>query len=572
MRDLLLGLDPHDIDLVTAEDPVSLARNFADAIKGNFFIMSEEFMTCRVISADGLLNYDFSLRRGEHIVEDLRERDFTVNAMAVELPGHGKSAETRGAALLSPGESAEPVGLELIDPFGGAAHLAGHELVPVEDDIFDRDPLRLLRAVRLEKQSAMTIGPELARRILSKSELASKPSAERTFTELSRVLEAPGCGAGARRLDELGLLDVLIPELSALKGITQNEFHHLDVFEHTLAFLDALDNEIANPESFFPGMEKKIRERLERRLAGGISCRLVLGLAGLFHDIAKPYCRFTDTDGLVRFFEHDRLGADMAGEILTRFKASSESRRAVIQLVRRHMRFEGLIQENEPSDRARLRYLRATEPFSQESIMLSVSDRLAVRGIRVSEADIEHHLELARSMMAQAFARDEAVPLPKLTDGEELMKELKLKPGPLLGKILDQIHEEQQLGQIDTRDQALLLARAVLEDEAAPPGSPEDDPASTSGSVEDNPDSASDSPEDDPAAPAVSVYRIRVLPSGRNDKVVEISDLKGNILKYVHSRYHLGNSLEHLAPEQVKQDLANLSAENFTRKYRIGDS
>ncbi len=483
VRDLLLGREPHDIDLVTAGDPEPLARRFADAIGGAFFTMSEEFMTCRAISADGRLNYDFAARRGRHIIEDLGDRDFTVNAMAVELPGGGVKPGDAGGGIepgggvspsdvISPGDGVFRDG-GLIDPFGGAAHLAGRELVPVEESIFDRDPLRLLRAVRLEKTHGLVIGPALARLIKSRAVLASKPSVERIFFELSRILEVPGGSAGVRRLDELELLEVLLPELTALKGVIQNEFHHLDVYGHVLAAVDELDRLIAEPETLFPGHGEKITARVDRRIAGDAGCRLVLSLAAFFHDIAKPNCRFTDKDGLVRFFEHDRLSAELTGAILARFKANAEATRAVTLLVRRHMRFEALTQEDVPSDRARLRYLRATEPFSPEAILLSVADRMAVRGIRVTAADIEHHLEVARGMLDLAFAAAEAVPLPRLVDGDDLMRELGLEPGPLVGRLLNHIREEQQLGNITTRGQALAaaleLAKSAHESDAEAP-------------------------------------------------------------------------------------------------------
>lgn len=435
----MLGRDPYDIDLVTPGPPEPLGRKFADSIGGSFFIMSGEFKTCRAISADGLVNYDFAALRGGHIVEDLGERDFTVNAMAVELPGGGR----------------------VIDPFGGGAHLAGRELVPINNAIFDNDPLRLLRAPRLEKTHELVIGPSLALLISTKAILASSPAAERIFLELSRILATPGVSASVARLDELGLLEVLLPELGALKGIAQNDYHHLDVFNHVLASVEALEKELDDPESFFPGRGDAINQRIKRRVAGDADCPLVLILAALFHDIAKPHCRFIDKDGQVRFFEHDRLGADLADDILTRLKVSNEARKAVTHLVRRHMRFEGLLQEESPSDRARLRYLKATEPWSIEAILLSVSDRLAVRGIRVHERDIDHHLGLARSLMEQAFAREETRPLPKLVSGDELMRDLGIGPGPLVGELLEQIQNEQELGNIASREQALSLAHKL---------------------------------------------------------------------------------------------------------------
>jgi len=439
VRDLMLGLSPRDMDIVIDGDPEPLARKFSDAIGGDFFIMSEEFKACRAISADGGLSYDFTACRGGNIYKDLGERDFTVNSMATAIPGGG----------------------EIIDPFGGQAHLAGRELVPVADSIFDRDPLRLLRAVRLEKTRGMTIGPYLVSMIQDKAELATKPAAERTFIELCRIVGPPVGSAGVRRLDELGLLSVLLPEVSALKDVTQNQFHHLDVYNHVLASMDEIESLMASPESAFPGFGKQLRERLARRISGDVSCSLALSLAALFHDIAKPHCRFIDDDGLVRFFEHDRRGAEMTSDILGHFKGGNNLVRVVAHLVYRHMRFEGLVQQEPPSDRAKLRFLRATEPWAPEAIMLSVSDRRSVRGPRVTEADMEHHMELSRTMMKMAFERDESEPLPKLVTGGELIDELDLKPGPLLGKILENVREEQELGNIDTPGQAMELSRKL---------------------------------------------------------------------------------------------------------------
>lgn len=439
MRDLLLGLDPRDIDIVIDGDPESVARQFADSFGGGFFIMSEEFKACRTISADGLINYDFTACRGSHIVKDLGERDFSVNAMATAIPGDGA----------------------IIDPFGGQAHLAGRELVPVDADIFDRDPLRLLRAVRLEKIRGLVIGPDLARLIRSKAGLASLPSVERSFVELCRILGPPSSSTGVRRMDELGLLAVLLPEVAALKGITQNQFHHLDVYDHVMTSMDELEWIMAAPESVFPGRGEQLRQRLEKKIAGDTDCSLALTLAALFHDIAKPYCRFTDDDGLVRFFEHDLRGSEMVSAILSRYKAGNRLTQVVAHLVRRHMRFEGLVQQHPPSDRARLRYLRSTEPWTQEALILSVSDRRSVRGPRVTEADIERHLEISRTMMEKVFVQEESSPLPKLVSGEDLIAELGLEPGPVLGKILNHIREEQELGNIDSRRQAIEESRKL---------------------------------------------------------------------------------------------------------------
>ncbi len=457
VRDLLLGLDPLDVDLAVTGDPRELARRFADATGGSFFILSEKFKACRVACSsaareehDGGVKgappcpgntWDFVALRGDSIDADLRARDFTVNAMAVELPG----------------------GEEVIDPLGGRADLASRRLKAASSGAFDDDPLRLLRAVRLEREAGLRAGRETEKLIRSRAGLAARPAPERIFAELVRLLQAPGPADGIRRLDGLGLLEPLLPEIYALKGVRQNEYHHLDVYNHTLANMTALDRIVRGPASFFPGQAEEIIRR-RKNTFGGVSWRSLMMSASLTHDIAKPFCRSAGDDGQVRFLGHDREGGGMAAALLCRLKAPGEFVRAVSFLVRRHMRFEGLLQQQPPSARARLRYLRATAPLAPELIMLSVSDRLSVRGRLVSREDIELHLKLAREMMEMCFAPESAPP-PRLVRGDDLIRELSLEPGPVIGKLLDRIEEEQQLGHVTTRWQALAAAARMLGEE-----------------------------------------------------------------------------------------------------------
>jgi len=436
VRDLLRGSEPGDIDLATAAEPFGPARAFADAIGGSYFTLSEEFTACRVITRGGEA-YDFQQLRGGSIEADLRERDFTVDAMALPLAGGG-----------------------LIDPLGGEADLSAGRLSPVNDTVFRTDPLRLLRAVRLEKTLSLRLTGEAGLLVRRDARLAAESAAERQFSELTRIIDAPGTVAAIRRLDEFDLLEAVLPELAALKGISQNDFHHLDVFEHTLAAAGAMDDLIMDPAQVFPGTASAMKARLETPLAGDASRSQALILAALMHDIGKPGCRFTDEVERVRFFEHDRLSAELAEQVLGRFHASRTATGAVVQLVRQHMRLVGLINAGDVSERARVRYLRATHPYAPESVLLSVSDRLAVRGPASTGAAIRDHLEFAREMMARCFAAEEARP-PRLVNGEELMAALGLEPGPLVGRLLEAIEEERALGNVDSREGALEFARRL---------------------------------------------------------------------------------------------------------------
>lgn len=440
VRDLLLGREPGDIDVVIAGDPEPPARRFADATGGSYFSLSEEFQTCRVVSADRLRTYDFAACRGNDILDDLRYRDFTINALAVELPGGGS----------------------VIDPLGGQADLAAQRLAAVSNDVFERDPLRLLRGLRLEQGLGFTITGETEGLIRRHAHLADRPAPERVYAELIRFLPAPGAAPAVRRLDDLGLLPVIFPEIEALKGVVQNDYHHLDVFEHTLAAVAVMDRQVADPAGFFPKHAGRLQERSGLEFGGGATRGFVLGFAELMHDVAKPGCAFVDQDGQIRFFEHERKGAEAAARILRRLRAGSKTIAAVGHLIGGHMRFEGLLHLDPLTPRARLRYLRATAPLAPESIMMAVADRLSVRGRLVNEADVSQHLALAREMMDAAFAAEDARPLPRLVDGDELMLEFNLKPGPGLGALLDHIEEEQALGKVGTREEAIAAAASFL--------------------------------------------------------------------------------------------------------------
>lgn len=443
VRDLLMGRRPYDVDLVTQGGPEPLARSFADRIGGSYVALSEEFQTARVVSGDRAHSFDFSACRGGSIEADLKLRDFTINAIAIELPE----------------------GQEVIDPLEGRKDLAAGRIAAVSGGIMEHDPLRLLRAVRFEKETGFTIDPGLARLIREKASLAALPAAERTFSEITRIFEPPGAAQQVRRLDELGLLEVLLPEMIALKGVGQNEYHHLDVYEHTLANCEALDRVMVNPADFFPDQAEKIKNRSRRRVAGDAGWRFLMSFSSLMHDIAKPTCRFVDENGQVRFFEHDRLGAEMTAGIMARFKASNEATRMVTFLVKKHLRFEGLLQQPAPSERVRLRYLRATEPLAPEAIMLAVSDRLSIQGRLVTEEAVARHLQITREMMDAAIAAEEAEPLPKLIDGDDLMKEFSLEPGPVVGRLLERIDEEQRLGHVTSREEAISAAGRFLVEE-----------------------------------------------------------------------------------------------------------
>jgi putative nucleotidyltransferase with HDIG domain len=207
---------------------------------------------------------------------------------------------------------------------------------------------------------------------------------------------------------------------------------------------------------------------LAEPLADELSRGEALRWGALLHDAAKPATReVRPADGRVTFVGHDRAGAALARDVLERLRASERLRRHVAGLVRQHLRLGFLVHEPQPLERRTVYgYLRACEPVEVDVTLLSVADRLATRGERSGPA-IAAHLELAERMLGDALGWRAEGPPAVLVRGDELARELALPAGPALGRLLEELSEARYAGAIETREQAISLARRLLAGERA---------------------------------------------------------------------------------------------------------
>lgn len=436
VRDLMLGLPVTDVDIAVAGDSRKTARALHAALGGDIFSLSDRFGTWRV-HASGGFQIDVSGLRGATIEEDLSHRDFTVNAIALSAYNDA-----------------------LTDPYGGEADVARKLMRLVAERAYDDDPLRPLRLPRLAASLGFEIDPETADATRRHAPRVSEPAAERVFAELRGLIGCDGALRGMRLLDELGLTAVVLPELSALKGVDQSAYHHLDAYEHTLEVLErTIELERSGYRVFgdhAAGVAALLGETLadELTLAGG------LRWAALLHDIAKNETRVELPDGRVGFPGHDKRGAELVRVICKRLNTSQRFSQYVSALTRHHLRL-GFLVHNQPLPRRALyEYLVTTEPVEVEVGVLSVADRLATRG-RKSEQAISAHVELAVEITDAAldYRSDPREPLLR---GDELAQKLGISPGPQLGELLRRIAEEQFVGEVSTADEAVAIARTWL--------------------------------------------------------------------------------------------------------------
>ncbi|HEY6637854.1 MAG TPA: HDIG domain-containing metalloprotein [Solirubrobacterales bacterium] len=441
IRDALLGERVSDADLAVERGrEESAARAIAKVAGGTAFQLSEEHATWRAIAPTDGWHVDVVALRAETIEEDLRARDFTLNAIARPLEGG-----------------------DLIDPTGGLADFESRLLRVASESAFRDDPMRLLRAPRLAAGHELAIEAGTAEMARAAAPRAAEPAGERQFAELRGIVAGRSPMRGIELMDELDLTRVVLPELEALRGVVQNPNHHLDVFGHTLAVLEEWLGLERDLEDFAGELAPEIQAFLEEPLADELSRRDALRFGALFHDLGKPETR-NQGSGYVTFIGHDEVGARIIAEIGRRLRVSRKLSIHLQGLALHHLRLGFLIHQRPLSRRAVYDYLVATEPVSADVTLLTVADRLAARGEGplASEEMIQAHLDLARDMLREALAwHRDGPPRPPLS-GDDLAHELELEPGPELGRVLEELRAEAFAGEISGRDEALERARQLI--------------------------------------------------------------------------------------------------------------
>ncbi len=439
VRDRLLGRPTSDLDLVVDGDVRAAAEAISKAARGPAFELSDTFGAWRVMAPDRSWQVDLNPVRGGSLAADLAMRDFTVNAMAESLAGD-----------------------ERVDPHGGEQDLLERRLRAVGARSFADDPLRVVRLVRLAEELELAPDPQTSALARAQASRVAEVAQERVFAELKRILAGDRVLSGLERMDELGLTAAVLPELDRLRGVEQNRYHHTDVHGHTREVLGQAIALQADPGSVFaPGDAEAVRDLLAEPLADDVDRGVALRLGALLHDVAKPATLGQTAEGAPTFLGHDRMGAQMTRDILTRLRTSERLKAHVAGLTRHHLRLGFLVHERPLSGRTLYRYLAACDPVQVDVTLLSVADRLATRGRKAPES-IANHLGLARQVLPAALRwRAEGRP-PPLVRGDELVRRLQVPPGPDLGRVLDEIAEARYAGEVATRDEAIALAERLL--------------------------------------------------------------------------------------------------------------
>jgi putative nucleotidyltransferase with HDIG domain len=253
----------------------------------------------------------------------------------------------------------------------------------------------------------------------------------------------------------------VLPEIADLHEVEQSQFHHLDVHDHTIAVLSELVALEGRLDEVFGDDAPALGAVLDEPFADEMTRREALRFGALFHDIGKPATRGVREDGRVTFIGHDALGDEMVSAICRRLRTSDRLRSFLAAITRHHLVLGFLVHHRPLSRRAVYSYLRVTSPVEVEVTALSCADRLATRG-KNAEPSIAAHLQLAADLMSEALRWRAAGGPPKApVRGDELADALGIARGPELGKLLAALQEARFAGEIETRDEAVDLARRL---------------------------------------------------------------------------------------------------------------
>ena len=468
VRDFLLGRDGGvtDLDLALAGPVLPAARRVADRLGWAYYPLDAERDVARIVlpreNAPHLV-CDLAALRGD-LAADLALRDFTINALALELTG-----------------DAPP---RLVDLCGGVDDIHARRIRAVSSESLAADPIRLLRAVRFAGQLHFDIETETEAQIQRLAPRITETSPERQRDELWKILSLPRPGQALTELHRLGLLVYVLPEAAHLDGVAQSEPHRLDVLRHTALVMDYAaklrdwltggDDSLLEPAlaGMLTPWRNQLADHFAQDLVYGRSRAGWLVWHALFHDTGKPACASEEMDETgqrrIRFFGHEDVSAQLAETRTTELHFSRRETQVAQAVVTAHMRPHHLLEsfaDGNISRRACHRFLRDTaiggsaDRTGLDVLLLALADRLAPGKARGN--GWQAYLTGIRTLLEYAFAPS-TINLRPLVDGRKLMQTFDLAPGRLVGSLLESILEAQAAGDVSNEDEALALAADLI--------------------------------------------------------------------------------------------------------------
>lgn len=435
VRDFLMGKISYDRDLIVVdEDAKSFSQKVAEFFDGVFIPLDEENKIYRIVLKDKKNFLDITNPIGGNLEEDIMRRDITINAIAVNI----KTGEI-------------PSFCEF-----GIQDLQNKIIREIKEENFNDDPLRMLRVYRFYANLGFEISPELLNITKKHASLINKPAKERIEYELMKLFDGEFAAQALLKMDESEILEIIFPFVKELKQVPPNLHHHLDLFNHSIETVNQV-------QKFYEISPKEVQEHLKKVDFGGFSRLAHLKLAALMHDIGKFSTWTIEPDtGRHRFIKHEDVGAKLAIPILKKMCFSNKQIDYISYIIKKHMYPTAVVSAPELNDKVMMRYVRKSADNAIDTIIIAKADRVSAQGPEITKELVEENITLLDKLLQFYLNTKETLaPLPKLLDGREVMSILNINPSPMLGKILNELHEAQISGDVLTKDDAVRFIKSI---------------------------------------------------------------------------------------------------------------
>ena len=424
LRDLLRGEVISDLDFTCrAEDMTYWEASLLDITKGRFITMgAEKFMTRRLVGPQ--MTIDLAALTGPDLASDLQRRDFTINAIAWSL--HEQVFH---------------------DPYEGRKDLQEGQIVCVAPGNLLADPLRVIRAARFMLKIEGQLSPATREAMLLTVPHLDKVAKERYALEFNHILAEHQAARGLKELAATGALQKILPALAPLEGLTQNNFHHLDAFAHTLAAVSALDQFCqSNPLAITPPCEAD---------------RILLKWAALLHDTGKALTKTVDPDtDTIHFYGHERFSAHIPRETLSGFALGKDFLKRLSRLIENHLR-PLLLNLDSAKEKSLRRLVFDLEEDLDLLLLHALADLEATQGR--DPGPRRETLHTLSRRLKDIYKLERANFIKPMISGKELIA-LGLEPGPAIGIIIKLIHQKQLAGTVKSPEEALAEAQLLITD------------------------------------------------------------------------------------------------------------
>ncbi|MCF7873786.1 MAG: HD domain-containing protein [Candidatus Omnitrophica bacterium] len=443
LRDSYLGVPKEltDFDFCVEKNIDLFVGKIAKLFEKKIVILDKKTSSFRIVLNKSKKNYsyDFILMRGKNIKKDLSLRDFTINTLALEITNRHK----------------------ILDYHQGINDLKSKRIRALSNRVIVDDPLRILRGFSFAANYGFKIENKTLNFFSCHKRKLKNISCERINEELFKIFNSQNSYKTIRKMNKLKVIDQILPYVEKMRKTVQGGFHHLNVWEHSVEALKQFEllcrRKIRN--------KKEISSYLNQNLSANRKRIQIIKLACLLHDVGKPFVKKATKTRTI-FHAHEKVGRDISSWFAKEMRLSRVEKKALEKMVFWHLRPGYLADQVTPSRRAIYRFFRDTGEEGAAIIFLSLADWRATCGPLADLVKRKRHEKIMLKLIQDHFIEKKKKPLPKIIDGYDLMKHLKIKRGPVLGQILAQIKELQALGKVNKKSEALVAAEEILNKKA----------------------------------------------------------------------------------------------------------